>query len=256
MIKVKTCFVAMPISVPKSYGAQYEDKNHFTHVYNYLFAPAIRELGYEPLGPISKGSEIIQADIVRNLHVADLVLCDLSTLNANVFFEFGIRTALDKPVCLVADSITPEFPFDTAIINRHTYEAMLRIWNIEQQRSDLVFHMKETVEKAKGRNSLWRHFGIETTGTLSPESYTESDKLDHLIEMLNNMTRARANVPMRGFNLDLDGLRVREWAAQHNAQNPFDLGPRNFQRCLFDLRLEGGVEHELTFNDNGALKYQ
>jgi hypothetical protein len=38
---------------------------------------------------MSKGSEIIQADIIRNLHAADLVLCDLSTLNANVFFEFG-----------------------------------------------------------------------------------------------------------------------------------------------------------------------
>src|SRR5689334_12794124 len=111
---MKTCFVAMPISVPKSIGGKYED-NHFIHVYNHLFAPAISELGYEPIGPASKGSEIIQADIVRNLHAAALVLCDLSTLNANVFFEFGIGTALDKPVCLVADSATPEFPFDTAI---------------------------------------------------------------------------------------------------------------------------------------------
>jgi hypothetical protein len=256
MMNVNTCFVAMPTSVPKSDDSKYQDKNHFIHVYNHLFDPAIRELGYEPISPISKGSEIIQADIIRNLYAADLVLCDLSTLNANVFFEFGIRTALDRPVCLVADSATPEFPFDTAIINRHTYEAVLRIWNIEQQRSDLVGHMKDTVEKAKGRNSLWRHFGIETTGKLSPESYTESDKLDHLIEMLHNLTHARAKVPMRGFNLDLDALRVRGWAAQHNAQNPFDMGPRNFQRCLFDLGLEGGVEHELSFNDDGTLKHQ
>ena len=253
---MKTCFVAMPISIPRTAGSKYEDKNHFMHVYNHLFAPAVEELGYEPISPVSKGSEIIQADIVRNLHSADLVLCDLSTLNANVFFEFGIRTALDKPVCLVADSATPDFPFDTAIINRHTYEAVLRIWNIEKEKSNLVHHMKNTIEKAKGRNSLWRHFGIEVTGRLSPESYTESDKIDHLIEMLNNLNRAQTKAPMRGFNLNLDALRVQDWAAQHNAQNPFDMGPRNFQRCLFDLGLEGGVEHEIAYNDDGTLKYQ
>jgi hypothetical protein len=246
----------MPISVPESAGSKYEDKNHFIHVYEHLFVPAILELGYTPVSPVAKGSEIIQADIVQNLHAADLVLCDMSTLNANVFFEFGIRTALDKPVCLVADSATPQFPFDTAIINRHTYEDVLRIWNIEQQRAKLVHHMKESVEKSKGRNSLWRHFGIETSGKLRPESYTESDKLDHLIEMLNNMTRERPRVPTRGFNLALDGLRVRNWAVQHNAQNPFDMGPRNFQRCLFDLALDGGIEHELAFNDDKTLKYQ
>src|SRR5687767_8303011 len=107
---MNTCFVAMPISVPQSMVSRYEDKDHFIHVYEHLFAPAIRELEFEPISPVSKGSEVIHADIVRNLHDAHLVLCDMSTLNANVFFELGIRTALDKPVCLVADSATVDLP--------------------------------------------------------------------------------------------------------------------------------------------------
>lgn len=34
------------------------------------------------------------------------------------------------------------------------------------------------------------------------------------------------------------------------------IGHRNFQKCLFDLGLEGGMENEIAFNDDGTLKYQ
>ena len=179
----------------------------------------------------------------------------MSTLNANVFFELGIRTALDKPVCLVADSVTPDFPFDTGIIHRHTYEAVLRIWNIEEQKRQLVRHMKDTMEKAKGRNSLWRHFGIDTSGKFNPESYTKLDKLDYLIQMFENWRREGPRKLPR-FILELDGIRVRDWAVLHKAKNPDNLGTRNWERCRFDLGLEGGVYHKLEFDDDGNLKYQ
>jgi len=44
---------------------------------------------------------LIHAEIIRNIENADLVLCDMSCLNPNVFFEFGIRTSLNKPVSVV-----------------------------------------------------------------------------------------------------------------------------------------------------------
>ena len=109
---MKKCFVAMPISTPQSGQGPYQ-ANHFTNILVHLFNPAIRDVEYEPISPLHKGSELIHADILRNLHEADLVLCDMSSLNANVFFELGIRTALDKPVCLVVDDKTPQTPFDT-----------------------------------------------------------------------------------------------------------------------------------------------
>src|SRR4051794_9993007 len=108
---MKTCFVAMPVTVPSSSQELYE-ADHFDQVYRHLFVPALEELEYKPISPIHIGAEVIQAQIVKNLHESDLVLCDISTLNPNVFFEFGIRTALDKPVCLVADSATVHIPFD------------------------------------------------------------------------------------------------------------------------------------------------
>lgn len=48
--------------------------------------------------------------------------------------------------------------------------------------------------------------------------------------------------------------RVAAWA-KRNRINPFDMGPKNYQRCLYDLGL-GGVKHELNYKSNGKLKYQ
>ena len=113
-----TCFVIMPISTPSnlltSYGG---DNKHFTHVLDHLFIPSINLAELKPIKPIAKGSEVIHGEIVKNIETADLVLCDMSALNANVFFELGIRTALNKSVCLVRDDVTSDVPFDTTIVN-------------------------------------------------------------------------------------------------------------------------------------------
>jgi hypothetical protein len=50
------------------------------------------------------------------------------------------------------------------------------------------------------------------------------------------------------------GQWVADWAQQHGADNPWDLGPLNWERCLFDLG-RGGKPNELVM-ENGKLKYQ
>jgi len=122
MADKKHCFIIMPITTPDNMVDQYEHsggKDHFKHVLDCLFVPAVKEAGYEPIPPTTKGSDIIHAGIIQNLETADLVLCDMSSLNPNVFFEFGIRTSLNKPVCVVKDDLTKKVPFDTGIINHH-----------------------------------------------------------------------------------------------------------------------------------------
>lgn len=49
-------------------------------------------------------------------------------------------------------------------------------------------------------------------------------------------------------------LKVAEWA-RLNKINPFDMGSKNYQRCLYDLGL-GGKYHELEYHEDGSLKYQ
>jgi hypothetical protein len=49
------------------------------------------------------------------------------------------------------------------------------------------------------------------------------------------------------------GELVEEWAEKHGV-NPWDMGPKNWERCVFDLGY-GGRKNELVW-ENGKLKYQ
>ena len=106
------CFVIMPIAtLPDFLDAYGGDEDHFTHVLECVFRPALVQAGYNVIPPSVSNSQIIQALIIKNLETADLVLCDISTSNPNVFFELGIRVALDRPVALVKDNLTPYCSF-------------------------------------------------------------------------------------------------------------------------------------------------
>jgi len=51
----KKCFVIQPITTPEYLlSAYHDDKDHFNHVFEDLFAPAIKEIGLEPVSPISR----------------------------------------------------------------------------------------------------------------------------------------------------------------------------------------------------------
>jgi hypothetical protein len=52
-----------------------------------------------------------------------------------------------------------------------------------------------------------------------------------------------------------DGALVIAWARDHGADNAWDMGPKNWERCLFDLGHPGGIRHELIM-EGGKLKYQ
>lgn len=154
------CFVIMPITMPGEKGDDYNgDADHFDKILNHLFVPAIQKAGFIPIPPKSTGSDIIHADIIKNLSVSELVLCDMSILNPNVFFEFGIRTALDKPVALVIDDATDEVPFDASMINFHRYKSS-PAWNNDEQVLALTEHILGTYAKSKNRNALWKYFGF------------------------------------------------------------------------------------------------
>lgn len=162
------CFIIMPITMPSHMLDKYSDgPDHFTHILTSLFIPAIEQAGFEPVPPTAKGSEIIQAGIITNLIEADIVLCDISCFNPNVFFEFGIRTALDKPTCVVKDDKSPEAAFDTAIIHYHTYKSPLYAHQKDDEILHLAKHVLDTLDNSNGQNAMWQLLGYEIAGQLA-----------------------------------------------------------------------------------------
>jgi hypothetical protein len=137
--------------------------------------------------PNAKGADLIHAEIIRNLETADVVLCDMSCLNANVLFEFGIRTALNKSVCVVRDEHTKHVPFDTGILNHLEYKSTIEPWELEAQVDALASHLSEAVGRSGGTNALWRYFGLKTEARPAEGRTGDADKLDYLMMQVDSI---------------------------------------------------------------------
>jgi len=114
------CFVLMPFGKKPGTAGTVID---FDAVYKELIAPAISEAGLEPL----RADEEMTGGIIHKPMFERLILCeyavaDLTTANANVFYELGVRHAVRQwsTVLLFAEGST-QLPFDVAPLRAMPY---------------------------------------------------------------------------------------------------------------------------------------
>lgn len=135
-----TCFVMMPISDADGYP-----EGHFNEVYSELIQPAVTEAGYEcVLATSTSSAHMIQLEVVTKIATAPLCICDLSTNNPNVLFEYGLRQAFDLPTVLIKDDKTRRI-FDLSGFRDIEYDHTLRIASILASRKSIVNAIKDTV---------------------------------------------------------------------------------------------------------------
>ena len=113
MVKVEvvmnSCFVIGPIGDEGSETRQRSDK-----ILNHLIEPVAKECHYNVIRA-DKISEpgFINLQIIQHLINDDLVIADLTEKNSNVYYELGIRHAVNKPVITIIE-IGESIPFDVA----------------------------------------------------------------------------------------------------------------------------------------------
>ncbi|WP_247237710.1 TRAFs-binding domain-containing protein [Telluribacter sp. SYSU D00476] len=94
----------------------------FDKVYNELIAPTIREAGLEPL----RADEEMTGGVIHKPMFERLILCeyavaDLTTANANVFYELGIRHAVRPWSTVMIFAEGSRLPFDVALLRAMPY---------------------------------------------------------------------------------------------------------------------------------------
>src|SRR5260370_39281908 len=97
---MQRAFIIRPFGKKKDRAGREIDFDHLSDV---LIEPALKAAG---LGGGTTG-EIIEAGNIREdmfglIPKADIVRCDITVLNANVFYELGIRHALRKKRSLLS----------------------------------------------------------------------------------------------------------------------------------------------------------
>ena len=106
------CFVLMPFgSKPGAAGAMVD----FDAVYRDLIAPAIRDAGLEPLrADEEQAGGIIHKPMYERLVLCDYAVADLTTANANVFYELGLRHGIKPRSTVLLFAAGGALPFDVA----------------------------------------------------------------------------------------------------------------------------------------------
>jgi len=128
----KSCFVVMPIGKDGSEVRARSDK-----VLEYIIRPAIEPLGYSVTFRADQMDEpgIVSSQIIGQLIDADLVVADLSDLNANVFYELAVRHVVEKPIVhLIGEEDIERIPFDVNQVRAIRYGLDVAMAHDAQQR--------------------------------------------------------------------------------------------------------------------------
>ena len=131
----QTCFVIMPFTVRPTERGRYAE-GHWTVVYEHLIAKAVQDAGCSVERDDEDAStRFITEDIWRKIEQADVVVCDLSSHNPNVYLELGWTLRANKPFVLLVDGRI-ELPFNVRHISTVEYD--LRPDKLERGRKALA----------------------------------------------------------------------------------------------------------------------
>lgn len=91
-------------------------------LYQKVVKPVLEEYGFE----CKRGDEILEPGVIveqlkEQIDNSDLVLCDLTFDNANVFYELGVAHTLGKPTVLISQTAS-SIPFNVAHLRAIPYE--------------------------------------------------------------------------------------------------------------------------------------
>lgn len=154
--KNPVCGIIMPIAKTDGYP-----EKHWADVYSILCEVATQAEFNPNLVSFDDDVGIIHKRIVQNIYANPIVICDISSRNANVMLELGMRLAFDKPTIIVKDDKTP-YSFDIAAIEHLEYPSDLRYQLINEFKQKLHSKIVETYKRSQGDENyttFLKHFG-------------------------------------------------------------------------------------------------
>lgn len=154
----KRCFLITPLGSPVS-----EERQHADMVLGVAIKPALESRNYSVhRADQSSDPSMINDYVFQIIGDAELCICDLTFLNPNVFYELGVRHAIELPVIHIAQDGT-KIPFDNAghrvsFFDRHDIHSLGRLVKALQDQIDYIegadFKVSNPLTQARGRTRL------------------------------------------------------------------------------------------------------
>ncbi|NOT06249.1 MAG: hypothetical protein HOP27_16780 [Anaerolineales bacterium] len=170
---MKKAFVLMPFRPP------------FNSYYSKIYKPALESAGYDVTRADELfGSRPIIVDIHKLIKESDLILCDMSTRNPNVFYELGLAHALGKPVILISNNID-DIPFDLKHIRTIIYKTDEVEWEKE---------LSESITKYGKEENIRIYFELLTpsigSGKLSEIFFKHTDDINEITQAVRTSQKS------------------------------------------------------------------
>lgn len=117
----------------------------FSLYYESIYKPAIGDANLRPVraDDLFRPSAIV-ADLWTMIQDAEVLLAELTTKNANVFYELGLAHALGKPVVLVSETMG-DVPFDLQQLRVLLYDKDDPSWG-DKIKVGVTSALKETLD--------------------------------------------------------------------------------------------------------------
>ena len=144
---MKTCFVISSI------GSKEENNDIWIRscaLLDLVIKPVLEKQGYEVIrADAITAPNNITKDIVKHLERDTLVIADVHDRNPNVFYELGLRNAVDKPYILIRNpGQRPPFDIHQNRAIEHPFpEDPLDKENLDPQKNPKIVEIKETLKK-------------------------------------------------------------------------------------------------------------
>lgn len=194
----KECFIIMPISDQEGY-----EKDHFKLVYEDIIKVACKQAGYKAVRADDvKQTNMIHKDILQKILETPMAICDLSSNNANVLFELGIRQAFDKPVVLIKDKITDSI-FDISPLRHTEYNSTHKYRDVLQSQKiirEALLSTEKAVEDNRNINSLIKLLSLSSAAILKPQD-EEKNEFNYLIlQQISDIQHELKNIANNAFS--------------------------------------------------------
>jgi hypothetical protein len=160
MAERKTCFVVMGFGKKTDYqsGRVLDlDKS-----YQYIIKPAAVQAGLD----CKRADEIVHSGLIdvpmyEQLLSADVVIADISTSNANAFYELGVRHALRPYTTITIAEDKMMFPFDVSHLSIKKYQHLgegIDFGEVERMRALLVSALQTIIAAPKNDSPVYTFF--------------------------------------------------------------------------------------------------
>jgi hypothetical protein len=166
----------------------------FDAVYQDLIKPAILEAGMEPL----RADEEITGGIIHKAMFERLILCDyavadLTTANANVFYELGVRHAVRPWSTVALFAKNSRLPFDVATLRAIPYALTPAGTpaDIDSTRKALVAQLHEACKAIKDSPVFTLIEGMSEQKIDHEKTDTFRDRVSYSLQLKNRLAAAR-----------------------------------------------------------------